>query len=94
MGVVVKFVSSGRASHVRQSSRSARVRRLRARLETETDPRIREAIVAKNWPKNARALSSHVTRLAPNLRKTGFVVEHDRLSDSKRTRIVRLKRNG
>ena len=53
-----------------------------------------QAIRAKTWPKSARALSSHVKRLAPNLRKRGYVVEHDRSTDSNRRRIVRLKRNG
>jgi hypothetical protein len=48
----------------------------------------------KAWPKTARALSSHVTRLAPNLRKVGFTVEHNRASDSNRTRIVVLTTNG
>jgi hypothetical protein len=40
------------------------------------------------WPKNARALSGHLKRLAPNLREAGWVVEHDRTS-KKRTWTIR-----
>jgi hypothetical protein len=49
MGEVVKFVSGRRSStpHRSPRTRSARVRRLRARFEVETDPKVRASIEAQ-----------------------------------------------
>ena len=45
---------------------------------------------AKSWPKNARALSGILERLAPNLRQSGLIVEHGRDGNSKVWRIEML----
>jgi hypothetical protein len=45
----------------------------------------------KDWPKTGRGLSSHVKRLAPNLRALGVEVEFSREADSGR-RLVRIAR--
>jgi hypothetical protein len=42
---------------------------------------------AKSWPKNARALSGVLERLAPNLRQSGLIVEHERDGNNKVWRI-------
>lgn len=63
-------------------------------LDQLTDLTDEKATRARTWPKSPRGLAAHVKRLAPNLRKRGYVVEHDRESSSNRTRIVRLTRNG
>ena len=60
-------------------------------LNTRVDEKVTRA---KTWPKTARGLAGQITRLAPNLRKLGYVVEHDRAPDRKRTRILELRRKG
>jgi len=42
------------------------------------------------WPKNGRALSNALRRLAPTLRAVGVDVAFDRESDQKRRRLIRL----
>jgi hypothetical protein len=44
------------------------------------------------WPKNPRALSNALRRLAPNLRRTGIGVTFSRGEDSKRERLITLER--
>jgi hypothetical protein len=44
----------------------------------------------KSWPKNGRALSNALRRLAPTLRAVGVDVTFDREPDQKRRRIIRL----
>lgn len=44
----------------------------------------------KPWPKNGRALSNALRRLAPTLRAVGVDVAFDREPDQKRRRIIRL----
>jgi hypothetical protein len=61
-----------------------------------TATQLREAISlgqdtrAKSWPKNARALSGLLERLAPNLRQSGLIVEHGRDGNGKVWRIEML----
>jgi hypothetical protein len=45
------------------------------------------------WPKNARALSGHLKRLAPNLRAGGWVIEQDRSSKKRLWSIRPLPRD-
>lgn len=45
-----------------------------------------------NWPKNARSLSGHLKRLAPNLRAAAVEIEFARGTDRKRTRTVTITR--
>jgi hypothetical protein len=44
----------------------------------------------KGWPKNGRALSNALRRLAPTLRVLGIAVTFDREPDAQRRRIIRL----
>jgi hypothetical protein len=44
----------------------------------------------KGWPKNGRALSNALRRLAPTLRALGIAVTFDREPDAQRRRIIRL----
>jgi hypothetical protein len=44
----------------------------------------------KSWPKNGRALSNALRRLAPTLRAVGVDITFDREPDQKRRRIIRL----
>jgi hypothetical protein len=44
----------------------------------------------KWWPKNGRALSNALRRLAPTMRAVGVEVTFDRESDQKRRRIIRV----
>src|SRR5262249_20412689 len=45
----------------------------------------------KDWPKNGRALSNALRRLAPTLRAVGVEVTFDREPDQQRRRIIRLQ---
>ena len=45
---------------------------------------------APGWPKNARALSSYLRRLAPALRKTGILVAKSRSGHARSVRLERL----
>ena len=44
------------------------------------------------WPKNPRALSNALRRLAPNLRRTGIVVSFERQPGGNRERLITLQR--
>ncbi len=44
----------------------------------------------REWPKNARALSGRLNRLAPALRESGIEIEHDKSKDKKRARLLTL----
>jgi hypothetical protein len=58
-------------------------------LLKELEDRVSEQIRrAKEWPKTPRALTGHLKRLAPNLRKLGWSPERDRKT-KKRTWIIR-----
>jgi hypothetical protein len=46
---------------------------------------------SRAWPKNARAIAGRLRRLAPSLRKTGFVIGFERSDSRTRTRIVSIK---
>lgn len=49
----------------------------------------------RSWPHGARALGSHLKRLAPNLRAAGLnLTRGNRASDSKGSRIITLERTG
>lgn len=45
----------------------------------------------KGWPRNAKAVSGEIKRLAPNLRRAGIEVEDWREPDRKRTRMIKLR---
>jgi hypothetical protein len=62
---------------------------LLAKLIDRADER---TIKAHDLPKNARALSGMVKRLAPNLRSLGYTVDHYRESSTARRRVWRLER--
>jgi hypothetical protein len=45
---------------------------------------------SKEWPKGPRGLSGKLRRLAPSLRRVGFMVEFDRETQATRSRLIRL----
>jgi len=47
-----------------------------------------------DWPKNGRALSGALKRLAPNLRALGYTVDHYREPTARRRRLWRLRKAG
>ena len=49
---------------------------------------VKQGTSTKDWPKNHRALSGILKRLAPNLRQSGWVVEQDREGNEKLWRIA------
>ena len=57
-----------------------------------TDKAEEKITKSKSWPRTARGLAAHVTRLAPNLRKLGYAVEHGRAPNRNRTRTLELRR--
>jgi hypothetical protein len=52
-------------------------------LDSETKPR--------SWPRNGRALSGRLRRLAPSLRKAGITIDFERSDSRTRTRIVTIR---
>ena len=46
---------------------------------------------SRAWPKNARAIAGRLRRLAPSLRRTGFVIGFERSDSRTRTRIVSIE---
>jgi len=57
-------------------------------LNDVTDQRTREL---KTWPKNGRALSNKLRRLAPNLRAAGVDIDLGERSGKKGTRLIRIE---
>ena len=47
----------------------------------------------KSWPKNGGSLSRHLTRLSPNLKKAGWLLDRDR-SSRERTWTIQRRSNG
>jgi hypothetical protein len=60
-------------------------------LETITDG-LRIDIRGKYWPKSPNALSRRLNELIPSLREVGIEIEFIRNPDSKRTRIIRIRK--
>jgi len=57
-------------------------------LEANTPPIDRDG----TWPKTARAFSSALRRIAPNLREFGVTVEFARSSDRAHARVISIMR--
>jgi hypothetical protein len=57
--------------------------------ENEVTEAVRKS---KSWPRTARAISSQLRRAATFLRKTGIQIDHTRLNDRNRTRIITVSR--
>jgi hypothetical protein len=64
---------------------------LLAALEQRVDAKTAQA---KAWPKNGRALSNSLRRLAPTLRAVGIDVVFQRASETTRRRVIRLTTAG
>lgn len=56
-------------------------------LEARVGDRVRRI---SGWPKNARSMSGHLKRLAPNLRKIGWSADQDRKSKKRLWHISRI----
>jgi putative DNA primase/helicase len=57
------------------------------------DARVDEKVTTSpDWPKNGRALSGALRRLAPNLRALGYTVDHYRAPNAGRRRLWRLRK--
>lgn len=50
-----------------------------------------DALKSKHWPTTARGMGGAVRRAAPFLRSDGVVVDFDRTTDGKRTRLIHLE---
>ena len=62
-------------------------------LLSELGDRVPEATKKqRGWPKNAKALSDRLRRLAPNLRRSGINMSWDKGADRNRTRTICLER--
>jgi len=63
-------------------------------LLAELTERVDEkAIKSREWPKNGRAMSGVMKRLAPNLRALGYEIEQYREATAQRRRLWRIRRD-
>jgi hypothetical protein len=69
-----------------QGSWQGPARDLLTKLEERVDDQVKHA---KGWPRNPRALSGHLTRIAPNLRKMGWILERGRTANERSWSIRR-----